>query len=735
LKGRKLEMKILLLGIGNSPVRSKFVSNHIENYMGDIEGHEILTFGYNEGVDIKIETGADFREALARLPAGWQPDCCILWEAEWNLLPPGIESAPFPTFALISDWDYDIHLAGCYVKSVDCVIALSDFEKEALLALGARRVEVFHHVGAMREYFAVPPKRMEERKYDILYTSFIDDNAHPDRSAWILKLCGISDRYRVLVAPHLPGYKDYIILLRDSKLVLSHHRYGSMSGRVMEAGSQGAVVMDTGPDIRNYFKPDEEYIPVTTDDFPDQIERYLNDTAGLQAMSERFYKKVTGDYESRNRLGKLIGFIGALLECKESATGIKEAEDISDRGPVYYYAFFRTSQGPFIVNAGSRLLLMSIEEFKKAAGVEPSARALTNLAVAETAYGSLYNPEEFLRAGIKPCIEMLREAIRSCPGYVMAYFNLGLLYYRSHDYNNAMKVFKVALELFEDRNSDLDVWCLHNRDYDLFNTFLRKPLNAALLLLSRGEDEKGTKDIRSLYRAFILYLISRIEEKNKKIYPALDALLEASRLYPGSGSMMTEAAGKLALLGFRKESIDLYRKAIGLCPLSPDPRLNYVKLMYLYGMDNELAAEIKKLLVIAESVLQFKGTKAAVRKLLDSFTRFNRNPVYSFDPARDNVLEVWFDKLFLFYRSDLFNYDLVSRIVKILCELGRTDKAFLIMEDYTGRFKGKSPSCEEMSAIRNIYDYLRERSCGQARLLNERLSLLNNKFQFNGAGQ
>lgn len=727
-------MKILLLGIGNSPVRSKFVSNHCENYMGDIEGHEILTFGYNEGVDIKIETDADFREVLARLPAGWQPDCCILWEAEWNLLPPGIESAPFPTFALISDWDYDIHLAECYVKSVDCVIALSDFEKEALRALGARRVEVFHYVGAMREYFAVPPKRMEERKYDILYTSFIDDNAHPDRSAWIMKLCGISERYRVLIAPHLPGYKDYITLLKDSKLVLSHHRYGSMSGRVMEAGSQGTVVMDTGPDIRNYFEPDKEYIPVTADDFLDQVERHLNDPAGLQAMSERFYKKVTGDYESRNRLSRLIGFIGDLLECKERVTGIKETEDISDRGAIYYYAFFRTAQGPFIVNAGSRLLLMSIEEFKKAAGLEPSAKALTNLAVAETAHGSLYNPDEFLRAGIRPCIEMLKEAIRSCPEYVMAYFNLGLLYYRSHDYNNAMEVFKVALKLFEDRNSDLDVRCLHNRDYDLFNRFLRKPLNAALMLLSRGKEKKATRDIRSLYRSFVLYLISMIEEKNNKIYLALDTLLEASRLYPGSGSMLTEAAGKLALLGFRKKSIELYKKAIGLGPLSPDPRLDYIKLMYLYGMDNELAAEIKKLLVIVESVQQFKGTKAAVRKLLDSFTRFNRNPVYSFDTVRDNVLEIWFDKLFLFYRSDLFNYRLVLRIVEILCELGRTDKAFLIMEDYIGRFKGKNPSCEEMSAIRNIYNYLRERSSMQDRLLNERLSLLDSKLQFNRTG-
>ncbi|RJQ13679.1 MAG: hypothetical protein C4560_13865 [Nitrospiraceae bacterium] len=732
-------MRILLLGIGNSPIRSKFVSNHCENFTDDIKGHEILTFGYNEGVDIKIEIGADFREVLMQLPRGWQPDCCILWEAEWNLLPAGTESAPFPTFALISDWDYDIHFARCYVGSVDCTIALSDFEKEALSALGAHRVEVFHHVGAMKEFFAAPPKRTGERKYDILYTSFIDDNAHPDRSGWILKLCGISGKYRVLVAPHLPGYKDYIALLRDSKLVLSHHRYGSMSGRVLEAGSQGAVVIDTGTDIRNYFAPDEEYIPVTADNFQAQVERYLNNTAGLQAMSDKFYKKVTENFESRNRLGKLIEFVSDRLKHvsrpKKRPAGIKEAENIIARGPVYYYAFFRTSQGPFIVNAGSRLLLMSIEEFKKAAGMGQSPGDRTNLVVAETAYGSLYNPEEFLEVGIKACIDTLQETIRSCPAYVMAYFNLGLLYYRSHDYHNAMKIFKIALELFKDKDSDLDVWCLHNRDYDLFNTFLRKPLNASLLLLCRGEEEKAVRDIRNLYQAFILYLISMIEEKNRRIYPALDALRQAAGLYPESGLILTDAAGKQALLGAGKEGLDLYRKAIGLCPLTPDLRLDYIKLLYLYGMDNEIAAEIKKLLAIAGPVTQFKWTKAAVRKLLESFTRFNVGPVYSFDPGRENILNGWLETLFSFYSNGPYNHELVRRIVEILCELGRTDKAFLIMEDYAGRLKGKSLSHEEVSANRSIYDYLRERSCGQARFFNEKLCLIENKLQSGQAGK
>lgn len=171
-------MKILLLGLGNSPVRSRFIANHCENFISDIKEHEILTFGYNDGVDIKIYIGDDFSEVFKKLPQGWTPDFCLFWEIEWNLLPEGIENVPCPTVALISDWDYDIHLSKLYAESFDLVIVIADYEKGALSALGADRVEVFDRAWAMKEFINTSPGKMKDRKYDIVYTTFIDDSLH-----------------------------------------------------------------------------------------------------------------------------------------------------------------------------------------------------------------------------------------------------------------------------------------------------------------------------------------------------------------------------------------------------------------------------------------------------------------------------------------------------------------------------------------------------------------------------
>lgn len=101
-------MRVLLLGLGNAPPRFHFASIHCENYLErNTEGHEIITFGYNEGVDIQINTDDGFEKVVQNLPHGWIPDCCILWEVDWNLLPKGIENAlslqlPYPGIGIMT---------------------------------------------------------------------------------------------------------------------------------------------------------------------------------------------------------------------------------------------------------------------------------------------------------------------------------------------------------------------------------------------------------------------------------------------------------------------------------------------------------------------------------------------------------------------------------------------------------------------------------------------------------
>ncbi len=721
-------MRVLLHGLGNSPIRSRFISNHCENFIKDVEEHEILTFGYNEGVNIKIDIGDNLDKVFNRLPQGWEPDICLFWEVDWNLLPEDIQQAPCPTVALISDWDYDIHLSKCYVGHFDLVIVIADFEKEALKALGARKVGVFDRAWVLKEFINNSPKEMKDRKYDIVYTTFLNDSLHPDRSRWVLKLCELSDKYNVLIESHLPGYKDYMALLEDSKLVFSHHRFGSMSGRVLEAGAQGAVVIDTGSSIRKVLKQGDGYISVTLDDLSSKVEALLNDEEKLQKMSKQINRVVSEKFEARDRFNRLLEFIRSRLEDKRDyclSKGIEDVENLINKASIYFYSFFRVSEGHFIVENCKRLLLLSIDKLEKAVALNPSARAKTNLAIVKSAYGFLFNLKEFVDSGAEECIQILKETIDLYPSYAMAYFNAGILFLRIGKLQDALEYMKRSLALFEDDDVDIDLWCFHNRDYDLFNDFLRKPLNDSLLLYFSGDDKNAIRDIRNLYRAFILYLVALIEEKNGRIYAVVDALRQSESLYPNSRLTLGMLAQRLAILGHKEEVLELYRRTIELMPVNIGLRIEYIKVLYMYNMDKELIKEVHVLLKIIKSVSFYRNRLTDLKRLVDSLARLEPNPICSHDIGSETILNDWLEKMYFYLRKDPKNINLILRTVEILSELGRMDKAFELVHDYSYRYRNNLINNEELSSLKELYNHMRENASKQSIFYTERLNKIN----------
>ena len=723
-------MNILFHGLGNSPVRSRVIANHCENFMGDITDHDILTFGYNDGVDIKIDIGDDCNEIFNKLPQGWVPDFCLFWEIDWNLLPEGMEHAPCPTVALMSDWDYDIHLSKYYAESFDLVLVIADFEKEALLSIGAKRVEVFDRAWALREFTNNSPKEIKDREYDIVYTTFINDSTHPDRSRWILELCELSDKYNILVEAHLPGYKDYMNLLDNARLVFSHHRFGSMSGRVMEAGSQGAVVLDTGTSASKMLEQGKDYVSVSIDRFSSQIEALLKDNDALQNISGRIHKRVSEDFEARDRFRTLLKFIRYHLKDESSSrefSDTREVEKLTKRGMIYYYSYFRTSQGPFIVEGGKKLLLLSVSKFKEAMSLEPSARVNTNLAITKATCGFLFNLKEFYDSGVDECIRILKETIATDPAYVMAYFNLAILYLRVGRLSDAHALLNAALKLFQDKQSDLDLWCLHNVDYDLFNDYVRKGLNDNLVLYISGDRDNAINNIRNLYQAFVLYLKAIIEEKNGDVYTSLESLLQSERLSPDSRKTLGMIAQKLFLLGYKKECIEIYERLIELMPVHVGIRTEFIKVLYMYGMDEKLHEEIQTLQKIVKTIAFYKDRKFELRDLINSFTGLTRNPVYSYDPGREIILNGWLSMLTTYHRKDPKNINLLLRIIEVLHELRRTDKAFELVNDYNSKY-GSNLNEDELIVLSDIHDYLKKAAVERNNFNAQKLIKINDQL-------
>jgi tetratricopeptide (TPR) repeat protein len=723
------------MGLGNASARFNIVSQYPENYVKDIPGYEIITFGYNEGVDIQISPEDDFKKVVENFPPNWMPDYCIMYNLTWNLLPKGIEHAPFPTVYLALDWDYHIPLSKTNAESVDFVIVGGDYAKETVKAMGANNVEAFYDCGIMKEFFPSSLSKIKDRKYDIFYTTFIDDVNHLDRSMWILKLCELSKKYNILISPHLSSYREYLSLLHDSKLALSHNRDGHMSFRVVEAGSQGTVVLDTGREIKKYFDPNRDYIPITEDDFFRQVDRYLNDEGVLQDMSDRFYSKVIRDFESRKHFVKIVELADKTLKNKQiirKYNFLSEDERFIRRGEIYYFIYFRGVLDRHFINQDKKLLELSIEEFKKAIAIKPTPRAMTNLAVVTASLNSLYVKDSMIKEKGNEAISILNDVISSYPAYAVAHFNLGLVHLRVGDKEEALSAFTMALTLFRDKESTVDLWCLYSREleYEKAAFPVGKSLDTNLLLLIRSEKDRANENIRRLYQAATLYYIYCIEKGNGNVYKALETNLEACNLYPESGLLAMDAAKMLALLGYKKESLTMYKRAIELLPLNIDLKIEYIKLLYLYKMDKEALNEINNTLMITRTVGALGEKATALKTAIESLGRFNSSIGYSHDSCIETILHGWVEALNACLRKDTKNLKLILRIIEIWHELGRTDKIFEIIDDYCNKHLGENIPDDIILALKDVYNYL-QKACDEwgmsyTKKLNKLNSLISN---------
>jgi tetratricopeptide (TPR) repeat protein len=348
-------------------------------------------------------------------------------------------------------------------------------------------------------------------------------------------------------------------------------------------------------------------------------------------------------------------------------------------------------------------LLKAIQEFNKAVNLEPTPRGILNLAVAKASlYFCFRNHEtDTTDVNIKEAISVLEKLINAYPSYAVAYFHLGLIHSRLGNYKDSLDIFTKALEVFGDQKSHVEPWCIYPAEADSNpknNFILGKPLNTALLMYCRGDEDKAMDDIRNLYQAAIYYYVSILYEKNGQIYDSVEALIKSHNLCPDSGLVAMQAAKRMALLGIKEESISMYKKAIMLLPLDIDLRIEYIRMLYLYHVDRELPAEIKNVLQITKTMSKFKEKTATMNDVMNGFKRYHAASNYSHDSDKDKILNGWVEILFANLRKDPRNLKLVLRIIDIWYELGRVDKIFELIEDYINKHKGNGNIDNTMSS-------------------------------------
>ena len=683
-------MKVLLLGLGNADARVTAVSVFFENYLHPIpEGYEVFTFGYNEGVDILIGPEDPFEKVIELLPPGWCPDCCILPLVDWYLLPRGIERAPCPVFALPTpgDWDLDVLYTRAIVEASDVTIGAGHFDEENFPFVGANKLDSFYiGLAIVKDFIERKPKKIIDRKYDIFFTAtWFDDLTAPQRSKCLAKLTELCDKYKLIIAPK-GSYSDYMKLLGESRIAFSTARDDVFSNRVIEAAAQGTISIATGRDIKRFFKDGEEFISVDENNIIERVEFFLNNPTLLQEMSDRVYAKVVKEFEARSRFLQLLEIVKKNINSRDirsvRANALSEYDKCIRAGEVYFYAYFRTVAGAhFFKNRETKKYFhLIVDSFSRAITIKPTPRAKTSFAVALSSFMFLKGKNNIAKEEIHHVTSLLKEVISHNPGYVTAFFNLGLLYFRNEDYENALDAFSKVNKLLTDGSGKLDPWCLHNRDYGLFNLVLRLPLNRHLLLLLKKAPH-AESNFNNLYQFAALFFISLIHEEQRDLFSSLDALRKANKLYPSNGIVVKKLVFLLDILGYRDECLEMYEKATEMMPMDVDLRIRKIKYWYLCGKDNQTVCELSKLKKMVTIVKPLNNKLNELKTLIESMGRFN-DGVCFYDNLKESMLNGMVENLYSSIKKYPHDSRLLFRIVTIWQELGRLDKIYELLEDY-----------------------------------------------------
>ena len=77
-------MRVLYLGIGETPTSKALPQSWPDRFFGrNVGRHEVITFGYADGLDIRIPPGAPLETVLDALPSGFTPDVCVCTHVDY----------------------------------------------------------------------------------------------------------------------------------------------------------------------------------------------------------------------------------------------------------------------------------------------------------------------------------------------------------------------------------------------------------------------------------------------------------------------------------------------------------------------------------------------------------------------------------------------------------------------------------------------------------------------------
>lgn len=265
----------------------------------------------------------NFLDVLEKLPNHWQPDVVIWWDQKRNhSIPIGIEHSPYPTIAIIGDWNNNVLNTLAYIEAFDYILSDTQLVK-ILQDRGFSNCSYWPTCSfdPVRHYL----KPEVERTIDVSFIGTYSLGYRPERGHYLNRIAKLGDRYRIKFAMDCYG-EEYTQTLNQSKIVFNHSFAHVMNPRAYEVSVCGALLFmeQDNHEIQMFLEDRKSCVLYNEDNLEDLLHYYLQHSKERQKIARtgnEVIKQFTYENQFKRLLEQLPDIVQQIRQSPSSKVG------------------------------------------------------------------------------------------------------------------------------------------------------------------------------------------------------------------------------------------------------------------------------------------------------------------------------------------------------------------------------------------------------------------------------
>ena len=402
---------------------------HLSNYLyqGLSANHEVLCFNDQADRGIRFSYPQEsFKDVLAKLPPGWEPDLVIWWFPEFHPLLEGIEDCPYPTLLAVSDW----HVTSQPILEIAPAFDLVATDRTGLDLLSAQRdVEAFYTPlygfdPDTHKYLNLAPE------VDIGHVGDVNPALQKERVNMMCQAAALSNDFKVQFDTGVFG-DAYVELLNKTRITLNHTLRKEMSMRCYEAPACGSLLFceETNQEVGDFLTDGEHCVLYNANNLEFKLREFAQDEEKRRRIAMAGREKIQS-YTYERQMSRLISEVEARL--KERPRRFKRLSEEERRVRLAHQGVCAYTRKP---------PLMAIHQAELALKTQSGGKLHNILGVA-------YARAAELEADQEKRLELQRRAEesfrRALPHSLVVYLNLAHLFLTQNKNRRALRILQKA---------------------------------------------------------------------------------------------------------------------------------------------------------------------------------------------------------------------------------------------------------------------------------------------------